>query len=106
MADKMRIGANLVANAATIITSSLLDLGHSSEVIVDTGYPDVWAGSAGMMGLVTKRKRTIKEKLSPTYKAALFAVIALTVLSLIIEVGLAFLGTSRRPDFSRVCSER
>ncbi len=91
MATQIRVGPNVVANSATIIASSLLDPRHSSVVTLDTGYEDVSIGPPGTMGLATKRKRTIKQNLSTTYKLALAAVICLTLFSLFIEVGLAAL---------------
>jgi hypothetical protein len=93
MATEIRLGSNVVANTATIIASSVFNPRHDSVVTLDTGYEEASTARPGTMGLGTSRKRTIKERVSATYKIALTAVIVLTSLSLIIEVCLA--GLSR-----------
>jgi hypothetical protein len=79
-----------VANSVRIIAESLKKPGINSIVQLDTGEFEISTpGRPDVLGMAVKRPKTRNERLSSDFKLAIIIVAAITLISLVVEIGLA-----------------
>lgn len=102
MAQKIRVGANIVANSAIIISESLKTPREDSIVRLDTGETQILTpGRPDLVGMAIRRKKTTDASLSSTYKITLLILVGFTIISLLVEIGLAVLAKEPPTGFQR-----
>lgn len=106
MPSEIRFGHNPVANSAAIIAESVRSPRSPSIIIIEAEEEVSVPGRPDVMGMAIRKTKRTTEPLSSNYKTLLNAVIALTLISIVIAVALAFFAkeppTSLQADLFRL----